>query len=361
MGDKKQESKKHTICVINPGSTSTKIAIFSDENKIAQEDVIHQFHDDKNSQNFWDQFETRYLAVEHFLNANKINRLDAVVGRGGLLKPIHRGVYKVNETMIRDARKGEQGEHPSNMGSALAQQIAQKWTSTAFVVDPVSVDEFEPLARYSGHPLIQRRTLSHALNIRAAAIWCSNKMSVSLQDSNFIVGHLGGGISIAAVKSGRIIDVNDASSAGPFSPERTGCLPLQQLVDICFSGNYSKDDVKKMIMGEGGLFAYLGTADLIEIENRIENGDAKAKEVFQSMIYQISKELSGLAAVFFGKIDGIVLTGGLARSKKLINSLRERISFLATVTVFEGELEMEAMASGVIRVLSGEEKAKIYG
>ncbi len=349
-----------TICVINPGSTSTKIALFHGEKKIALVNVQHPPRELRRFRELWDQFPMRLQAVQSFLAKQKIEKLDAVVGRGGLLKPVSRGVYKVNETMVRDARKGVQGVHPSNLGPALAQEIARERHCPAFIVDPVSVDEFEPLARYSGHPLIERRTLSHALSLRAVAIWAADKMGLCIEKSRFVVAHLGGGISVAAVKFGRIIDVNDASSAGPFSPERSGSLPLQQFTDLCFSGKYTKKEIKKMIMGEGGLKAYLGETDVVAIEKRIDAGDQKAGEVFEAMIYQIAKEIGAMATVLFGRVDGIVLTGGLSHSKRLVQGLKKRASFIAPVHIFPGELEMEAMAAGALRVVRGQEKVRVY-
>jgi butyrate kinase len=282
------------------------------------------------------------------------------VGRGGLLRPLKRGTYLVNDAMIEDARAGVQGDHVSNLGCALAEKIADLYKCKAFVVDPVSVDEFEPLARYSGHPLISRRALSHSLNLRAAAIWAAEQLGIRIEESQFVVAHLGGGISVAPLKGGRIIDVNDASSDGPFSPERAGGLPLQPLIDLCYSGEYSKSDIRQMVMGKGGLSAYLGTTDAREIEKRISDGDRKAEEIYMAMAYQISKEIAAMASVLFGRVNAVVITGGLARSARLLDAIRERIAFLGPLVVFPGELEMEAMAAGAFRVLSGSEKVVNY-
>jgi butyrate kinase len=286
--------------------------------------------------------------------------LDAVVGRGGLLKPVNRGTFNVNSKMLEDARKGIQGEHVSNLGVALAHDIAQQYKCPAYTVDPVSVDEFEEVARISGHPLIVRHSLAHALNLRAAAIWAAQKAGKDPDHTNYIVAHLGGGISIAPVCSGRVIDVNDASSGGPFSPERSGDLPLQPFIDLCFSGQYTKDQMKKMVMGQGGMIAYLGTNDLEEVERRIDAGDAQALLIFNAMAYQIAKEIGAMATVLRGEIDGIVLTGGLAHSKRLVDEISGRVRFIAPVLNIPGELEMEAMLHGVLRVLSGEEEARTY-
>jgi len=227
-------------------------------------------------------------------------------------------------------------------------------------VDPVSVDEFEDIARYSGHPLIPRRTLSHALNIHATARWASAQLGISSADSSLIVAHLGGGISIAPVLKGRIIDVNDASSDGPFSPERSGGLPLQAFITICFSGKYSEQEIRGMVMGKGGLLAYLGTNSAVKVEDRIASGESHAREIFEAMAYQIAKEIGAMATVLRGKIDGIVLTGGMATSQLLVSWLTERIRWIAPILVYPGENEMLAMALGALRVLRNEEKALDY-
>jgi butyrate kinase len=350
------------ILVINPGSTSTKVALFNGRRKIAEESLLHTRDDLAHFPRLWDQFDFRLDAIQKFLTKQRVQAfsLQAVVGRGGLLKSLQRGTYRVNAAMIDDARKGVQGEHIANMGCSLAAEISKLYGGQAYVVDPVSVDEFEPLARYSGHPLITRRALSHALNLRAAAIWAAEKTAVDLQTSRFIVAHLGGGISVAPVLGGRIIDVNDASSDGPFSPERSGGLPLQPFLDLCFSGKFSQTELRHMVMGKGGLAAYLGTTDASEIEKRINAGDEKAKEVYQAMAYQIGKEIAAMASVLYGEVTAIVLTGGLAHSPLLVNEITRRVKFLATIILMPGELEMEAMAAGAWRVLTGKESALDY-
>jgi len=347
------------ILAINPGSTSTKVAVFEGKEKLSVEKLNHSRNELKKFANLWDQFDLRLQAVKSFCDKNPY-KFDAVVGRGGLLKPVKRGTYLVNQAMLDDARAGVQGEHVSNLGCALAYEIAREYNCNAYVIDPVSVDEFEPIARFSGHPLITRRSLSHALNIRAAAIWAAERLNKDVNRTNYIVAHLGGGISVAPVQGGRIIDVNDASSDGPFSPERTGGLPLQPFIDLCFSGKYSKKDMRRLVMGQGGLVAYLQTNDLKEVERRISAGDAYAEEIFQAMIYQISKEIGAMATVLDGFVERIVLTGGLANSVSLTDGIKRRVQFIAPVTVIPGELEMEAMAAGALRVLSGEEEAKVY-
>jgi butyrate kinase len=262
--------------------------------------------------------------------------------------------------MIIDARKGIQGEHASNLGCALARSIADQAGVSSYTVDPVAVDEFEPLARFSGHPLIQRKTISHALNIHSVGRMAAEKLGIDLLKTNFIVAHLGGGISICPLKGGQIIDVNDASSSGPFSPERTGSLPLQQFIDLCFSGKYSERQMRKLIMGEGGLIAYLKTNNAEEVERRIREGDDEAKMVYEAMAYQIAKEIGAMATVVKGDVRAIVISGGLAQSKMLIDWIKERVKFIAEVLVLPGEFEMEALVNGVLRVLRGQEEAKTY-
>lgn len=350
------------ILVINPGSTSTKVAIFENDVQIDLKVLRHSSDEISKFKNLWDQFDFRLNIILEFLNERNLKPSDfsAVVGIGGLLRPVKGGTYRVNEKMLEDARNNFQGEHPSNLGCALAYEIAKLGGIEAFTVDPVSVDEFEPLARYSGHPLIQRRSLSHALNIHATARLASEKVGKNYEEANFVIAHLGGGISVCPVKGGKIIDANDASSDGPFSPERTGGLPLQPFISLCFSGKYTEQEIRKMVMGKGGLVAYLGTNDASEVEKRINSGDEYAKEVYEAMAYQIAKEIGAMATVLKGKIDAIVLTGGLANSKMLVNWITERVSFIAPVLIFPGEDEMRALALGALRVLRGEEEAKEY-
>ena len=354
-----QEATEPLILVINPGSTSTKVALFHGDEKIESREIRH---DPWKGAELWDQFEPRAAAVETFLqSALPPGRdLQAVAGRGGLLKPLKRGTYRVNGSMIEDCRRNVQGAHVSNLGAALAGAIARRYGCPAYTVDPVSVDEFEPLAYYSGHPLIPRRSLSHALNLRAAALRAAGQLELDADRSAFVVVHMGGGISVAPVQGGRVIDVNDASSAGPFSPERSGSLPLMPVIDLCFSGQYSIDQIKRMIMGRGGMKAYLGTSDLAKVECRIESGDEKALVVLRAMAYQIAKETGAMATVLRGQVDAVVLTGGLAHSERLIQELKSRIAFIAPVLVYPGEMELEAMAGGVLRVLRGREQALTY-
>ena len=307
----------------------------------------------------WTQFHFRMQEVRLWASVHAKKPV-AVVGIGGLLKPVCGGTYAVNSKMLDDARSNIQGEHASNLGCAMASTLAHEYGCRSFVVDPVSVDEFEPLARYAGHPLFHRKSLSHALNIHAAAHRAAKEMGKRVAQSSLIVAHLGGGISIAPVRGGRIIDVNDAASDGPFSPERTGGLPLQQFVTLCFSSAYSEQEVRSIVMGKGGLAAYLGTNNAPEVERRIRTGDALAREVYEAMAYQIAKEIGGMTTVLGGNVDAVILTGGLAGSTRLVNWIEERVRFIAPVLVYPDEHELEALALGALRVLRKEEEPKEY-
>ncbi|MEW6509578.1 MAG: butyrate kinase [Bacteroidota bacterium] len=349
----------HRILVVNPGSTSTKMALYEEEGEVCAEVIRHDPASLTKFSCIWAQFDFRLLAVREWAHAHA-SAVSAVAGVGGLLRPLPGGTYRVNERMLDDARSNIQGEHASNLGCAMAHALAQEYGCTAYVVDPVSVDELEPLARYSGHPLVTRSALSHALNIHAAGRRAAQETGISLESSRFIVAHLGGGISVAPLKGGRIVDINDASSDGPFSPERTGGLPLQQFVTLCFSGSYTERQMRDLVRGRGGLVAYLGTNCAVEVEQMIAEGNAKAREVYEAMGYQIAKEIGAMAAVLKGKVDAVVLTGGLATSAMLVGWITERIRFIAPVLVHPGEDEMRSMAEGTLRVLKGEVEAREY-
>ncbi len=354
-----EPDRNHFIFVVNTGSTSTKLAFFSNNELVASAAIRHKNEELEKYTNVWEQFDFRASIASNWLSGLE-QPPSAVVGIGGLLRPVAGGTYTVNSRMIEDARSNLQGEHVSNLACAIAKMVADEYDCVAYVVDPVSVDEFESLARYSGHPLITRKSLSHALNIHSATRLAAAQIGKGVSESNFVVAHLGGGISIAPVKRGRIIDANDASSDGPFTPERTGGLPLQQFIGICFSNDFSEQEVRKMVMGKGGLTAYLGTNSAREVEDQIAKGDDEAREVYEAMAYQISKEIGAMATVLKGEIDGIVLTGGLAGSKTLIRWIEERVRFIAPLQIFPGEDEMKSLALGVLRVLRGEEEALEY-
>ena len=348
------------ILTINPGSTSSKLALFANETLVAQKNISHS--PENLDSGIWKQLPMRTKVVLDFLAANNfsLKQLAAISSRGGLFKPIPGGVYPVNASMLNDARNGFQGQHASNLGCAIAHELAQTAGIPAFVVDPISVDEFEPLARYSGHPLIQRKSLSHALNIHALGRRAAAKMHVDIKKVNFIIVHLGGGISVCPLKQGQIIDVNDAPSEGPFSPERTGGLPTMAFLELCYSGQFTREEMKKNVMGHGGLMAYLGTNNAREVQNRIAEGDKFAREIFETMAYQIAKEIGAMATVLNGKVQAIVISGGLAGSQMLMKWIEDRVRFISEIIIFQGELEMEALAAGALRVLRGEEAPAHY-
>jgi butyrate kinase len=350
------------ILTINPGSTSTKVALFMDKQNVHQKNLSHSAEELEKFDQVVDQYQYRLDIILDWLRetGTDLDSLDAVVGRGGLLAPIPGGTYKVTPGMIDDLRKAARGEHASNLGAMLAKGIADQAGVPAFIVDPVSVDEFDDIARISGLPELPRRTLSHALNIKAVAHRVAKEEGRPLDDLRLIMVHLGGGISIAPVKDGRMIDVNGANDQGPFSPERAGGVPTGALVKIAYSGKYSFGELKKKVIGKAGLVGYLGTNDAREVEKMIEQGDQRAALVFRAMAYQISKEIGAMATVLKGKVDYIVLTGGLAHSERLVSMIKGMIGFIAPVKVHAGEDEMRALAEGAYRVISGEENARIY-
>jgi len=351
-------SPNPAIYVINPGSTSTKLAVFIGDRLVQAKSIKHNI---TKGTSIWENYASRYQSIKRFfIEASQNWSPDAIVGRGGLLKSVHGGTYAVNEAMLSDARNNFQGEHASNLGCVFAHDLAGEFGVPAYIVDPISTDEFEPIARLSGHPLIERRALSHALSIHAVARAGAKKIGKTFKSARVIVAHLGGGISIAPVQYGRIIDVNDASSAGPFSPDRTGSLPLQPFISLCYSGKYAETEIRKLVMGNGGLKAYLGTPDIEVIETRIAKGDRQALLVIQAMCYQIAKEIGAMATVLSGKVDCIALTGGMVNSLRVVRLIRQRVRWIAPVFVFKGEHEMHALAEGALRVLTGQEHLRTY-
>ncbi|MFA5032648.1 MAG: butyrate kinase [bacterium] len=350
-----------TLFVINPGSTSTVCSLFEDEKEVKREKLSHSQEELKQYKNSLEQLGFRFKIIEDLLNKWDVKKIDAAVGRGGPFKPIVSGTYTVNETMLNDVKEGRVlAEHISNIGPLLASKVANKFNVPAFTVDPVSVDEFEPLARVAGIPEVTRVALQHTLNIKAMARKAASQLGKSLDAINLIVAHLGGGISICPLKSGKIIDANNANEGGPFSPERSGSLPVTQLVKLCFSGKYDEKWIKKRLVGNGGITAHLGTNSIEEVRDRIANGDEKAKFYIEAMAYQIAKEIGAMATVLKGKVDGIVLTGSAANYKLLVDLIKERTEFIAPALVLPGENEMLALAQGALRVLNVEETAKQY-
>lgn len=290
-----------------------------------------------------------------------LESLDGVVGRGGLLNPIEGGTYEVNDRMLEDLKAGLLGEHASNLGGILAYEISKAIDKKSFIVDPVVVDEMQDVARISGLKEIERKSIFHALNQKAVARKYAKAIDRKYEDLNLIVAHLGGGVSVGTHEKGRVIDVPNAlDGEGPFSPERAGSLPVGDIVNICFSGEYTKEEVKKMLKGNGGIVSYLNTNDAREVEDRIKDGDQYAKLIYYAMAYQVAKEIGASAAVLKGKVDGIIITGGIAYDKVFTSWIEERVSFIGPVTVYPGEDELTALAEGGLRVLRGEEEAKIY-
>jgi len=351
------------ILVINPGSTSTKIALFEDKREVFSVNIPHSTEELAPFHRITDQYEFRKKIILDELEKRgyDLKKLDAVVGRGGLLKPIESGTYRVNEQMLEDLRKGLQGEHASNLGGILADSIARPLGIPAFIVDPVVVDEMEPVARISGLPQITRRSIFHALNQKCVARTAAEELGRKYEDVNFIVVHMGGGISVGVHRKGRVVDVNNALNGdGPFAPERAGGLPVWDTIEMALSGKYTRDELKKMLAGKGGMVAYLGTNDMREVNRRIEEGDEKAKLIKEAMAYQVAKEIGADAAVLKGEVDAIVISGGLAYDEEFVNMIRERVGFIARIMVYPGGDEMKALALGALRVLKGEEVAKEY-
>ncbi len=350
------------ILAVNPGATSTKFAVFDDEQPILQHSVEHHGSELQRFARVADQADFRLALITAALDAASIPlaSLQAVVGRGGLLKPLSGGTYGVNRAMLDDLHAATRGEHASNLGAIIANALAQRLGIPAFIVDPVSVDEMEPEARLSGHPEIPRDSLSHALNSKAVARRAAADLGTSYGELNLLIAHLGSGISVTAHRRGRMIDVNNAQEEGPFSPDRCGGLPARKLVKLCFSGKYSEAEMAAQLMGKGGIFAYLGSRDLREVEARAASGDAQAELVFTAMAYQIAKEIGAMATVLRGAVDRIVITGGMAWSQRLVDEVSARVGFIAPVVLLPGEEELPALAAGALRVLRGEEPAQTY-
>ncbi|WP_371414500.1 butyrate kinase [Jeotgalibacillus sp. R-1-5s-1] len=362
-GGKNVQDQNYRILVINPGSTSTKIGVFDSETAILEKTIRHDSSVIDSYSKIIDQYQFRKQTILEALDEEGMNisRLDAVCGRGGLLRPIEGGTYSVNEAMLKDLRKGYSGQHASNLGGIIAYEIAQGLNIPSFIVDPVVVDELSDIARVSGFSLIERKSIFHALNQKAVARRVAKEIGKSYEDSNFIVTHMGGGITVGVHENGRVVDVNNGLHGdGPFSPERAGTVPAGDLVELCFSGDYYREEIMKMLVGQGGLVGYLGTNDAVKVEQMIQNGDEKAKKVYEAMAYQVAKEIGAAAAAIKGKADAIILTGGLAYGKDFVELIRERIDWIADVIVQPGENELQALAEGALRVLREEETAKVY-
>lgn len=352
------------ILAINPGSTSTKIAVFNGANPVFVRTIYHSAEEIAKFEKITDQYSFRkdiiYKQVEEAgIDMNSIN---AIVGRGGLVKPIPSGVYEVNEAMKADMRNSPMGEHASNLGGLIADDIAKSLKDVrAFITDPVVVDELAPLARLSGHPEFKRHSIFHALNQKAIARQHANSIMRKYEELNLIVVHLGGGISVGAHSKGEVIDVNQALDGdGPFSPERSGTLPVGELIRVCFSGKFTQKELLQMVKGKGGLAAYLGTNSAYEVEQRMIAGDEYAAFIFEGMAYQVAKEIGAMSTVLKGDVDAIILTGGIAHGKWFVNQVIERVYKIAPVHVYPGEDEMRALALNGLMALKGEIEVKEY-
>lgn len=355
--------KQYRILVINPGSTSTKIGVFDNEVSIFEKTIRHETESINNFASIIDQYEFRKTTILETLDNEGINisKLSAVCGRGGLLRPIKGGTYSVNDLMLTDLRSGYAGQHASNLGGIIAFEIASGLNIPAFIVDPVVVDELEPIARISGFSLIERKSIFHALNQKAVARRVAKELGKKYNDLNLIVTHMGGGITVGVHKQGKVVDVNNGLHGdGPFSPERAGTVPVGDLVALCFSGEYYREEIMKKLVGQGGLVGYLGTNDAVKVEQQIAAGDEEAKLIYDAMAYQVAKEIGSASAVLSGKVDAIILTGGLAYGKGFVKAITDRINWIADVIVHPGENELQALAEGALRVLRGEEEEKVY-
>lgn len=353
----------YRLLIINPGSTSTKVAIYENENLIDGKSLQHSTEEISKFTNIWDQYDFRKDAVINEVNkmGYKLEDFDSIVCRGGNVKPIPGGIYLINPVMLEDMKSGLYGTHPTNVGNLIAYDLGQEIGIPVLTLDPPVTDEYCQYARYSGLSEFKRQSSFHALNQKATARKVAQQMGTVYEDINIIVVHMGGGISVGAHKNGKVIDVNNALDGdGPFSPERAGALPTADLVKLCFSGKYTREEVLKMLTGKGGLMSYLNTNSGLEVEKMIANGDEKAKETYMAMAYQVSKEIGSAAAVLKGKVDAIAFTGSLAYSEMLMTAIQESISFIAPIYVNPGENEMEALALGALRYLRGDEASKEY-
>lgn len=349
--------------IINPGSTSTKIGVFEDETLLFEETLRHSTEEIAQYATIVDQKDFRKEIITNLLKEKDfdINSLNMVVGRGGMLKPIPGGTYAVTDDLLEDLKIGKQGQHASNLGGILAREIGDSIGVPSFIVDPVVVDELCDIARYSGVPELPRTSVFHALNQKAVAKRYAKETGKAYDTLNLIVVHMGGGVSVGAHENGRIIDVfNALDGDGAFSPERAGGAPVGALIKMCFSGQYTEKEVYKKFVGNGGFNAYLGTNDMRDVEKMVNDGDTKAKEIRDAFIFQVSKDIGSMACVLNGKVDQIVVTGGIAYDKGVVAGLKERCEWIAPFTVYPGEDELLALVQGGLRVVNGEEEAMKY-
>ncbi|MBS7305557.1 MAG: butyrate kinase [Lachnospiraceae bacterium] len=349
--------------IINPGSTSTKIGVFEDETLLFEETLRHSTEEISKYATIFDQKDFRKNIIIDLLKSKEfdVKSLGMVVGRGGMLKPIPGGTYACTDALVKDLEVGVSGQHASNLGGILAREIADEIGVPSFIVDPVVVDELMPIARYSGVPELPRVSIFHALNQKAVAKRYAKETGKKYEDLNLIVVHMGGGVSVGPHKNGKVIDIfNALDGDGAFSPERSGAVPVGALVKMCFSGEYTQAEVYKKLVGNGGFNAYVGTNDMRDVEKMVNEGNEKAAEVRDAFILQMSKNIGAMATVLEGKVDQIIVTGGIAYDKYVVAKLKERCEWIAPFTVYPGEDELLALVQGGLRVLNGEEEAKNY-
>jgi butyrate kinase len=350
------------ILVINPGATSTKFAVYDGEILVFKKTIEHSAADTNVFVKVIDQYEYRLrLILQQLIVENiELSTLKGIVARGGILKPLKGGTYSISQTMVNDLREAARGEHASNLGAVMAYGLAQTLRIPSYIVDPVSVDEMEPVARISGLPDLPRISLIHALNTKAVARKVAKQLGKRYEDMNLIVAHLGTGISVTPHLKGRMIDVNNAKEEGPLSPDRCGGLPVGQFLRLIFSGKYTFEELKEILNCKGGIYAYLGTADIRRAFAMADNGDEQARLVLEAFSYQVAKEIGGMATVLSGDVECIILTGGIAYSERIVNEIKKRVQFIAPVMIVPGEEELEALAFGALRVLRGQEEVQIY-
>ena len=353
--------RRSCVLAINPGSTSTKFGLYTRQ---GAEWVRTVRHGDEELRRFGDRPMVARLEYRAAMIAQSLEELGyagdevaAVAGRGGLLPPIPCGTYLVDDAMVEELHLARRGEHASNLGALLALRFAQLACVDAYIVDPVTADEWQDCARLSGSPLIERSPIGHVLNTRAVAQRHAREKKSRYEDLRLLVVHMGSGITVSAHRRGRMIDSNTIEE-GPFGPDRTGGLPVRALIKLCYGGQFAQKEIDHKVFGNGGLYGYLGTRDLMEVERRVDGGDREAALVWDAMVYQIAKEAGALATVLEGDVDALVLTGGMANSARLIARLRASLEWIAPITVYPGEDELQALSEGVFRVLDGEEKAR---
>lgn len=350
------------LLAVNPGSTSTKLGLFENEKQVAEKKISHSAEELSKYHHIMEQVDFRRHTMDVFMKEQKIepSSLAAVIGRGGLLKPLPGGTYRVNQHIVEDLRSSKYGEHASNLGALLANSYTVDYGTPSFIVDPVIVDELQDIARYSGIRNFPRRSVWHALNITAVVRQTCAALNLKVSEENFVAAHIGGGISVAAIEKGRCIDVSNGLDEGPFTPERAGELPTLELVKLCFSGKYTEKEINKLLVGKGGLVNYLGTSSLMEVETKILEGNKEYAEVFNAMCYQVAKTIGSYVAVLKGKVTRIIITGGGAKCPPVVENISEYVKAFAPVHVVPGEDELSALALGALRVLRGEAPAREY-